>query len=111
MSSLFQVHDIFELFRRILAFKSVRFLRMSWICNPLIISDHQYMFQLRVPAHFNEMSVALMLQKRLNTLIYPSESTRSGGETETKPKVEDRVEAEESIKKVFILNNWFGNGK
>ena len=52
-----------------------------------------------------------MLQKRLNTLIYPSESTRSGGETETKPKVEDRVEAEESIKKVFILNNWFGNGK
>ena len=50
-----------------------------------------------------------MLQKRLNTLIYPSESTRSGGETETKPKVEARAEAEESIKKVFILNNCFGN--
>ena len=52
-----------------------------------------------------------MLQKRLNTLIYPSESTRSGGETETKPKVEARGVAEESIKKVFILNNWFGTGK
>ena len=49
-----------------------------------------------------------MLQKRLNTLIYPSESTRSGGETETKPKVEGqpveaRGVAEESIKKVFLF--------
>ena len=54
-----------------------------------------------------------MLHKRLNEnpLIYPSESTRSGGETENKPKVEARGEAEESIIKVFILNNWVGTGK
>ena len=45
-----------------------------------------------------------MFLKRLNPLIYPTESTRSSGETETKPKVEARGEAEESIKKVFILN-------
>ena len=66
------------------------------------------MFQLsRVPAHFYETLVALDVQKRLNPnpLIYPSESTRSSGETETKPKVEARGEAEESIKKVFILNH------
>ena len=49
-----------------------------------------------------------MLQKRLNTSIYPSESTRSGGETETKPKVEARGEAKELIKKVFIINNLIG---
>ena len=52
-----------------------------------------------------------MLQKKLNPLIYPSEATRSSGGTETKPKVEARGEAEESIKKVFILNNWVGTGK
>jgi hypothetical protein len=38
----------------------MRFVRMSWNCIPLIISDHQNMFQLnRVPAHVYETLVAL----------------------------------------------------
>ena len=52
----------------------MRFVRIRWNCNPLIISDsdHQNMFQLnRDPAHVYETLVALDVAQKTKSINLP----------------------------------------